>query len=298
MTAEPELYEYDDRTGKLTITRNSGFFALCTITLNALSNFCPNQRRVNVAWDPQYSWTWSDGNQSGTNLFELYFEPNSDLDVKSLVKFSPVSQYDIYEDLNFKQLTPYVRSYFVPSARVRGKQEEFLRKYGIEYENTIGLCYRATDKWWEIAQIQPDYYVQEAKRLVAKNETLRVLVQTDQRQVRDFCVRELGERAFFLAEMPVTRSTVGVHRLSESERGISNFELGVRILAAVNILANCKYLITHTGSVGLWTCLYRGTARNTCQLKPGAPDVFSRFDGEVGIKRALFKRLRRLIINN
>jgi len=294
---DPGLYEYDEGKGELIVTHNSGFFALCTITLNALNRIYPSHRYVTVTWNSQFSWSWRDENQTGINLFELYFKPNRALDIRSLVNCSLVSQYDIYEDLNFKQLNPYIQNYFEPSDRVKGKQEEFLRKYGIEYGNTIGLCYRATDKWWEIAQIQPEYFVQEAKRLLARDENLRVFVQTDQRQVRDYCLRELGKRAFFLTEMPVTTSTVGIHVLSESERGISNVELGVRILAAVNILAKCRYLITHTGSIGLWGYLFRGTARNACRLKPGLPDVFSHFDGEVGIKRAIFKRLRKLIIN-
>jgi len=173
-----------------------------------------------------------------------------------------------------------------------------VRQYNIDYENTIGLCYRGTDKWLEIAQIQPEYYIQEVKRLITKEPGLRILIQTDQQQIRDLLAEALGERAFFLSELPVSSSPIPVHDLSDSERGISNFENDQRMLAVVTILSKCKYTITHTGSIGLWTYLFRGTPRNTCQLKPGPPDVYSSFEGEMRLKRRILKKARRLLFNN
>ncbi len=275
-------------------TFGTGFFALCTHTLLALTQCYPFETYFTVNWSNQKRY----GDQLGKNLFELYFDPNPGVDLHSLVKVSPTDQHRIYEDLEFEKLSPYIQNYFLPSDIVRARQEEFVRKYSIDYENTIGLCYRGTDKWLEIAQIQPEYYVQEVKRLLNKNPSMRIMVQTDQKQIRDQFVRALGERAFFLSELPVTSSSIGVHNMSDSERGISNFENDQRLLAAVNILSKCRYTITHTGSIGLWTYLFRGTPRNACQLKPGAPDVYSSFEGEMRLKRRILKKARRLLFNN
>ncbi len=264
--------------------------------MQALEDVYPFEKLLTVNWPSQNEWRNKD--QAGVNLFELYFNPNRTADENCFVKTPHVSPYGIYEDLNFNELRPYIQNYFAPSNIVRERMQQLIQKYGIDYEHTIGLCYRATDKWIEVAQIQPGYYLREAKRLLAKDANLRVFVQTDQAQVRELCIRELGDRSFYLAEMPVTASTIGIHNIPESDRGVSNFELGLRVLAVANILAKCKYLITHTGSMGLWMYLFRGTARNACQLRPGAPDIFSRFDGEVGIKRATLKLLRKLVIND
>ena len=296
MTDRSEYYQYEREKNQLDITANSGFFSICTVTLQALTRIYPSEKYVSVNWPFQNEWRNKD--HVGLNLFELYFNPNKAVDIKCFTRLSTIGMYSIYEDLDFDRVRAYVENYFIPSDIILRKQEELIHKYAIDYETTIGLCYRATNKWFEVAQIQPGYFVEEARQLLAKNSKLRVLVQTDQKQVRDLCVRELGERAFYLTELPVTTSTIGVHHMSEAQKGISNFEHGVCVLAAVNILARCKYVITHTGGVGLWTYLLRGTARNTCQLRPGAPDVFSRFDGEVGIRRATMKRLRKIIINN
>src|SRR5208282_1664933 len=259
-----EDWHLDTERNQLEIIVESGFFALCTHTLQALTQSYPSETYFTVNWPRQNLWRNND--QIGKNLFELYFHPNRDVDLNSLVNISPVHQSLIYEDLNFEKLNPYIQNYFLPSDIVRAKQEEFVRKYDIEYENTIGLCYRGSDKWLEIAPIQPDFYVHEVRRLVTKDPSMRVLIQTDQQQIRDQFVKALGEHAFFLSELPVSSSPRPVHHMSESERGISNFEWGTRFFAAVTILAKCRYTITHTGSVGLWTYLFRGTPRNACQL--------------------------------
>jgi hypothetical protein len=290
-----EYWRVDRERYQIEITVESGFFALCTHTLLALTQCYPSETYFTVNWPRQNQWRNND--QIGKNLFELYFHPNPAVDLHSLAKVHPTHQSLVYEDLDFEKLNPYIQNYFLPSEIVRAKQEELLRKYNIEYENTIGLCYRGTDKWLEIAQIQPEYYVQEVKRLVAQDPELKVLIQTDQLQIRDRFVRVLGERAFFLSELPVSSSPIGIHAMSESERGISNFELGIRLLAAVTILAKCKYTITHTGSIGLWTYLFRGTPRNGCQLKPGPPDVYSSFEGEMRLRRRILKKARKLINN-
>jgi hypothetical protein len=248
-----------------------------------------------VNWSTQKRYK----DQLGKDLFELYFHPNPNVDLQSLVKISLIDQHRIYEDLDFEKLSPYIENYFLPSDIVRVKQEEFVRKYSIDYENTIGLCYRGTDKWLEIAQIQPEYYVQGVKRLIKREPSLRIMIQTDQEQIRNHFVSVLGKRAFFLSELPVSSSAIGVHNMSDSERGISNFENDQRLLAAVNILSKCKYTITHTGSIGLWTYLFRGTPRNACQLKPGAPDVYSSFGGEMQFKTSrILEKARRLLFNN
>ena len=291
-----EDWHLDTERSQIEITIETGFFALCTHSLRALTQSYPSEKYLTVNWPKQNVWRNKD--QIGKNLFELYFHPNPNVGLHSLDNVPPIHQSLIYEDLNFQKLNPYIQNYFLPSDIVKAKLQEFERRYNIEYENTIGLCYRGTNKWIEIAQIQPEYYVQEVKRLVTMDPGLRILIQTDQQQIRDRFVRALGERAFFLSELPVSSSPNPVHVMSETERGISNFELGVRFLAAVTILPKCHYTITHTGSVGLWTYLFRGTPRNACQLKPGPPDVYSSFEGEMRLRRRVLKKARKLLINS
>ncbi len=268
----------DGRTNQINITHSQGFFSNCTVTLWALTRLYPSERYMKVNWSCQDQWRNDD--QVEKNLFDLYFHPNSYLDTHALANLSPINHHGVYRDLRFDKLTPYIENYFAPSEIVKKKVDELVRKYKIDYSNTIGLCYRGTDKFTELVPVPPHYYVDEIRRLIRKNPRLRVLLQTDQEQVRDTFMRDLGVRVFYLSELPVTKSSIGAHKISREDRGLSNFEFGITLIAVVNILAKCRYVVTHTGNVSLWIYLYRGTASNTCQLRPRLPNLISQYEDE------------------
>ena len=271
-----ECSRFDKDRSQLDITHSHGFFSNCTITLGCLTWIHPAEKYVKVNWPLQDRWR--DHYQAGINLFDQYFLPNINLDSHALAKLLPVDHHGVYRDLSFDKLKPYIQNYFVPTEIVRRKADEFIQRYDIDYDNTVALCYRGTDKFTELTPIPPRYYAAEAQRLIRKNPRLRVFVQTDQKQVRDILMKELGESAFYLNELPVSKSLIGVHAISSEDRGLTNFEFGTALLAVVMICANCKYVITHTGNVGLWIYLYRGNATNTCQLKPRLPNLISQYD--------------------
>ncbi len=125
------------------------------------------------------------------------------------------------------------------------------------------MCYRGTDKGTEITLESPEMYAEAAHAVLKRNPRYRVLVQTDQAQVRDFLAEELGERAFFIYEMPVTDTDNAIHNVIAPGDQIS---FGQTLLATVLIMAKTRHLITHTGNMALWTVLHRGGTRRTMQL--------------------------------
>jgi hypothetical protein len=271
--------QLDEKRRQLTVTHSQGFFSNCSVTLWALTKIYPSERFVGVNWPSQDNYRDSD--QAGENLFNLYFEPNTNADTRKLSHLPPVNHHGIYADMPFEHLNPYIQSYFAPSDIVRKKQNELIEKYKIDYEKTVGLVYRGTDKWTEVGTIPPRFYIMEAERLVAKHPDLRILVQTDQEQVRNQCASYFGEHAFYIDEMPVTSSLTGLHTMSQESRKISNFEFGVTLLAVFNLIANCRYVVSHTGNVGLWVYLYRGKAEGMCQLRPRPPDRISDLSDDI-----------------
>ncbi len=67
--------------------------------------------------------------------------------------------------------------------------------------------------------------------------------------------------------MPVTAGDIAVHHVLKQpalrpERRL----LARRLVAAIRILAGCRYLITHSGNVGLWLALLRGSAEGLWQF--------------------------------
>ena len=119
--------------------------------------------------------------------------------------------HGFYEDLHFKKLNAYVHNYFNPSSLVKGRIQQFFEKYRICPDRTIGVCYRGTDKVFEVRAISPSRYLSEVKKLLKKHTDLRVLVQTDQKQVRDYLLSEIGPAAFYIEELPVTCSSSAMH---------------------------------------------------------------------------------------
>ncbi len=171
----------------------------------------------------------------------------------------------------------YIRRYFVPSVRVLERAEFFRNKYQISPEHTIGLYVRGTDKWTETGSVAPAYYFNEVADLLRKNPTLRVFVQTDQRQLLDCYLGEFRNRAFFIEELPSTDGLGGIHLLSDEEREWvgGRTTMATDMLAVVWLLSKCQYLVFNTSNVSLWIILFRGGAFQSSQYLAGRPDVIS-----------------------
>ena len=256
-----------------------GLFGNCTMTLWALTNTYPSDRFVMVNWPAQR--IWRDHDQTGENLFDLYFDQNRKTELNQLTRLPPVDHHGVYSALPFDELKAYVQNYFFPSKSVLTIQEELERKYKIDYESTVALWYRGTDKWTELSSISPRYFILEAQRLLANYDDLKILVQTDQEQVRDECIASFGKKAFYIEELPVTTALVGIHHIPAETRGISNFRFGTTLLAVSKILSKCRYLLTSTGGFGFWACLYRGTTNNTAQFRSQPPDLILDYGGKL-----------------
>src|SRR5439155_13889560 len=277
------LVQYDSERKQLKLLHDAGFFSNCTVTLQNLTVLHPAEGHIEVIWPTQTMWRNLNGSRE--NLFNDYFRPKNRSQAKRMQFVPRFNAHGFYEDLHFKKLNAYVHNYFNPSSLVKSRIQQFFEKYRICPDRTIGVCYRGTDKVFEVRAISPSRYLSEVKKLLKKHTDLRVLVQTDQKQVRDYLLSEIGPAAFHIEGMPVTCSSSAMH--ITTEKTISNFELGINLLAAVKILAQCKYVVSHTGNVSLWIFLYRGSARNCCQLRPGAVDGVVCYDGDWSLRRRL-----------
>ena len=291
-TASPleHLVQYEPERKQLKLLHDAGFFSNCTVTLQNLTVLHPAEGHIEVIWPTQTMWRNLNGSRE--NLFNDYFRPKNRSQAKRMQFVPRFNAHGFYEDLHFKKLNAYVHNYFNPSSLVKSRIQQFFEKYRICPDRTIGVCYRGTDKVFEVRAISPSRYLSEVKKLLKKHTDLRVLVQTDQKQVRDYLLSEIGPAAFHIEEMPVTCSSSAMH--ITTEKTISNFELGINLLAAVKILAQCKYVVSHTGNVSLWIFLYRGSARNCCQLRPGAVDGVVCYDGDWSLRRRLERWTRRM----
>jgi hypothetical protein len=290
---------YDHQTKQLHLLHDAGFFSNCTVTLQNLAFLHPSDTKIKVIWGGQKGWREPGRNRN--NLFEDYFQPDVAWNKNDFLPFIPrFDHHGVYEDLHYRKLRAFIKHYFTPSKVVSQRIAEFKSKYGICPENIIGVCYRGTDKSVEVSSISPECYVEETRKLLRHRPNLMVLIQTDQEQVRDLFCKEFSGRAVYIQETPVTRSATVIHQLPPEQLGISKYELGVNVLAAVNILSQCRYVITHTGNVGLWIYLFRGSAHNSCQFRPtvsGGYETVVQNDINRGLRRSVSKWMRRVSID-
>jgi hypothetical protein len=284
------LIESKDNNTEIILKHEAGFFSLCTVTLEALLAQGGKSSTHDVSWPAQNAWR--NPTQCGTNLFTQYFSPTMKMEGGGITKRPENPAHGIYTDIDYNRLIPYINHFFQPSPIVLERKEFFKKKYSIIPEETIAVCYRGTDKWIEVSPIPPGYYWTQVRRLQKRNPHLRVMIQTDQQEVLREGLKDFAPNVFNIEELPVTSGGIVMHNLDQEKRGISNFDLGVNLLAAITLLSECHYVITHTGNVGYWIMLYRGHAKNTCQLIPSPPIAVSRLPSHNRMRAAVARLLR------
>jgi hypothetical protein len=67
--------------------------------------------------------------------------------------------------------------------------------------------------------------------------------------------------------MPVTSGTTVIHGMDlERQFAVSKSTFAIRMLGITHLLAKMKYIVTHTGNIGLWLALYRGNSAGFYQF--------------------------------
>jgi len=120
------------------------------------------------------------------------------------------------------------------------------------------IVYRGTDKELEVRLAPIEAYIEVALRLRQLDPTLAVCVQTEQAEARNAVLAAIPD-AIFLRDLPVTTGAVGIHRLPiQQQFGMRRIDLAIRLLAMTYLYSQFKFVVSHTGNIGLWLAIYRG----------------------------------------
>jgi hypothetical protein len=260
------LYRYVDRS--LHLGWNAGFFSNNTVILWAICDLLRDRLPIDSI---QFRFCFSAYRSPEQSLYQYdlypdYFTQDSAIRLPDRPIARSVHQHGLYYDLDFDWLNPVLQRYFSPALGIRQLVTALKAKYHFDGRRTIGVCYRGTDKGSEVRLAQPREYLKLTQRLLKRHSDCRVLIQTDQEQVRDLFLRELPEQSWFIEEMPVTSGSTSLADVSDCDRGVDRYEFGRRILATALLLAECDYLVDHTGNMGLWLALFRGHHDNLYQF--------------------------------
>ena len=135
------------------ITHNAGFFSCCSVKLNKIINFINSNKRLpdSVDSSTQFIWYKNDKNKNKDITFD-YFQnyiniPN--VNIIHPIKYHHTHQFKNYANLDYKCITPLIKKYFSPSAKINEIVNNIEKKYNIVCANTLAVYYRGTDKFKE-----------------------------------------------------------------------------------------------------------------------------------------------------
>jgi hypothetical protein len=194
----------------------------------------------------------------GTDIYPVLFQQKSLSEPG--ISLQPVSftQHAVYAELDLKSLKEYADIYFTPAEQVVAFKDKLQKDYSLDVENMIALVYRGTDKGTEVSPASIDKYIAAALSIRYRHPHLQIVIQTDQAQALE-AVRSAIPDVIYFREMPVTTGSVVMYMLPlEEEFEIGKLEFSIRMLAVTYLLSSARYLVTHTGNIGLWLAIYRG----------------------------------------
>lgn len=208
-----------------------------------------------------------------------HFKKDPDLDIYPYFHKINVDQsLDLYKEVelpdsnkyqphlyDFETYNKIINRYFNPSDVISERVKFLEEKYNINTSKTISVSYRGTDKGTELTLAHPKEYLSVVKNILDTEPDFKVLLQTDQTQVIEYFYSELGDKLVFFEETPSTTSNIVIWKLIEDNGGDST-DWQQWCDAAFRVVSKCKYLINHTGNVGMFTNLYRGSLKNVYQF--------------------------------
>ncbi|MEN0653319.1 MULTISPECIES: hypothetical protein [Hyphobacterium] len=241
----------------ITVRHNSGFFSNCSVSLHAIVTLSNRTGRFPEHVDFSQTFReFKDPEDLEADVYPAYFaaqnQPRTRPPEGGAVNFPLYSLFD-YREQSYTAIEPFMQRYFRPSQAVLHKALILQEKYGVNPDRLVTVCYRGTDKHLDATPGSFETYIDETRRRLEQDPMLDVLVQTDQQQFLDFARAELGS-VLVIDDLPRTTSGTVMHRIVSDGK----VDWAQTFLAVTWLIAQSRHLITHTGNVGRWLCLYRG----------------------------------------
>lgn len=153
-----------------------------------------------------------------------------------------------------KNITTAFNFVYRPTQEQEQRYSRFIEKYNINMETTLAVCIRGTDKSKEIKLATTNEWVCKTKEHLDKYPIERILIQTDETEIKETFLKEFPEKCFFFEEIETTNTKTVMHHVYgefQKTEFIKNIDVVCRIIS------KCKYLISHTGNMGCAIIYYR-----------------------------------------
>jgi hypothetical protein len=247
----------------LKVTHNAAFFSCCSIRLYDIIEYFNQNKEIPEVVDSSEQFQL---HKYEPGDITPYFFTTVDDDIKyqnhiKITNSSDEIQFSNYDFINFEQINPFVKKYFKPSQHVEKSMDYFTQKYNMDFDKICGVFYRGLDKSRETSIASYDIWINKCLEIKSKYN-VRFFIQTDETEFSQTFLQNFPD-SIFIEEIPT---------VSKSDTLVTNHiplqnrvQFGIDFLAVTILLSKCKYLITHSGNCGNWSCLFRGNTDNVYQ---------------------------------
>ena len=119
--------------------------------------------------------------------------------------------------------------------------------------NPIAIYYRGTDKYLEINPVPPTEVFEFADQIRSQHPSKAILIQTDQKQVRDLACNYFQGKCSYIEDLPVTSGSIALHHIKN--KSLSKVYSGQQLVAMAESISYCSTLITVASNVGFFLAL-------------------------------------------
>lgn len=248
------------------VSHNYGFFSCCTIRLSRIVDYINSNKKLIHNVDSSDSFGMYKQNTNTDITFD-YFEHYDNIknpEIPLHINYNHTHQGIDYSNLDYIGIAPLIRKYFSPSVKINEIINNLEKKYNLNYENTIAVYYRGTDKFEEtLLEIPFDTFYKQIMQIINLNKSLKILIQSDSAQFIDYINGKNVKNTIIFDENDTSYSNKGIHR--DPKTSSNNYYSIFNFLSIVIIISRCKYIICNSGNCSLWMMLYRGNSNNVIQ---------------------------------
>ena len=252
----------------LIINHNAGFFSCCSIRLSYIINYFNINKKLPYTVDSsnQFSFYKVNSFDTSSDLSKIFFEEHCDFnfDYETEIKYHHNWQFEDFRTLDVLSIKPFIKKYFTPSKYIIQIVKNFQQEYDINFEKTIAVFYRGTDKAKETKIASYDVFIEKAKEILQKNPNNKFLLQTDEEEFLDLFYKNFPN-TFYIKKIPQgnKNNQVCVDRIVQ---GSDKFDLACNFFASIILMSKCNNIITHSGNGSSWVHIYRENSNNIYQF--------------------------------
>jgi hypothetical protein len=248
------------------LTYNAGLLSCSSVTLSDITASGRTVRKIKSNFGMSLYKKWLLRN-NWKSFFQIPILTNSSQLASAESETYPKDIHDWwgkdYATIPIKAVQENVGLYFRLSPKVVKFSDDFVSKYGINLDETIGVHYRGTDKQTEIETPSLTVFIAQTRQFMQEMANPKILLLTDEPDVIVGFEAAFPNAVITINELAAPGGSIGAHILDSKEPEVQ----GQIFLAILSLVSKCKKVVTHTGNGALWEVLFRGSTEGLKQVR-------------------------------